>query len=75
MNNWNSKFMKLREEISTKILDKSGKEWVGKPEFRNMEDVKSEIGDILRFIRENSFIRVFWDEGHHGEVWLLEELP
>ena len=64
MNNWNSKFMKLREEISTKILDKSGKEWVGKPEFRNTEDVKTEIDDILRFIRENSLIGVFREENN-----------
>ena len=60
-------FKKLREDISRKIWRESGKEWTGQPEFRNMEDVKREIGEILQFIRENSLIRVFRGESLDGE--------
>ena len=56
-------FTKLREEISRKIKQESRKEWTGRPELRDMEDVRSEIGEILKFIRENSLIRVFRDNG------------
>ena len=59
-------FRKLREEISRKIKQESRKEWTGRPELRDMEDVRSEIGEILKFIRENSLIRVFGDEDHKG---------
>ena len=56
-------FKKLRKEISDKMKTESGKEWIGQPEFRDLEDVRKEIRDILRFIRGNSLFRVFRDEG------------
>ena len=49
-----------------KIQSESGNQWEERAEFRNMDDIRMEIGDISRFIRLNGLIRVFkyeWNKG------------
>ena len=55
------KFKILRDDVAEKI-ENSGKKWIGRNGFRNLEEVKTEIGEMLEFIRMNSLITVFWNE-------------
>ena len=57
-------FRKLRDNVSEKIK-KSGKEWTGRSGFRDLDEVKTEIGQILKFIRMNSLLTVFRGEGEY----------
>ena len=43
-------FKKLRNEISKKMREASGKEWIGRAVFRDLEEVKTEIGEIFNFM-------------------------
>ena len=50
------------KEVSEKIK-KLGKCFVGRTEFQDVNEEKMEIGRILKFIRMNSLITGFRDEG------------
>ena len=59
-------FRKLRETVGEKIMKKIGKKWVGRVRIRCMDEVKTDIGELLTFIRMNSLITVFSDEYYDG---------
>ena len=62
-----AKFAELKKEILIIINEKSEKKLIGRPLVKDLEEVKTEIAEILNFIRMNSLITVFqfemWDKG------------